>query len=74
MTIDHNLAPHLHNFVLIEGGHRAVTKYKRLMLRRIKWTIEEEDEEMEESEGSEKAKESNDMKCHLVWEGGTNVP
>ena len=37
MTNDPKYAPHLHNFVLIEGGHRAVTKYKRLMLRRIKW-------------------------------------
>lgn len=50
-----------------------MTKYKRLMLRRIKWT--EDDEEMAHSSGSEEgAKESVDLKCHLVWEGSTNVP
>jgi U4/U6 small nuclear ribonucleoprotein PRP3 len=37
VTNDPKYAPHLQNFVLIEGGHRTVTKYKRLMLRRIKW-------------------------------------
>jgi len=35
---DYNMAPaDLPNLVLIEGGPRAIKKYKRLMLRRIKW-------------------------------------
>ena len=35
--IDKKLATHLNNVVLVEGGTRAIQKYKRLMLRRIKW-------------------------------------
>lgn len=31
------MAPDLPNMVLIEGGPRAIKKYKRLMLRRIRW-------------------------------------
>ncbi len=35
---DYTMAPSdLPNMVLIEGGPRAIKKYKRLMLRRIKW-------------------------------------
>ena len=51
-----------------------MTKYKRLMLRRIKW-VDQDDVEMANSSGSEDmAQESADLKCHLVWEGATNVP
>lgn len=38
LIADYNMAPSdLPNLVLIEGGPRAIKKYKRLMLRRIKW-------------------------------------
>ena len=36
--VDKRLAPHLNNVVLVEGGSRTIKKYKRLMLRRIKWS------------------------------------
>lgn len=31
------MAPDLPNMVLVEGGPKAIKKYKKLMLRRIKW-------------------------------------
>jgi hypothetical protein len=31
------MAPDLPNLVIIEGGPRAIKKFKRLMLRRIDW-------------------------------------
>ena len=37
MVVDKKLAPHLHNLVLVEGGARAILKYKKLLLRRMKW-------------------------------------
>ena len=37
MVIDKKLAPHLHNLVLVEGGARTIIKYKKLLLKRIKW-------------------------------------
>ena len=37
MVIDKKQAPHLHNLVLVEGGARTIIKYKKLLLKRIKW-------------------------------------
>ena len=80
--IDKKLAPHLNNVVLVEGGARVIKKYKRLMLRRIRWTepsteddrvqstAEENDDQDDEED--EAIKESSDNKCHLIWEGVTN--
>jgi U4/U6 small nuclear ribonucleoprotein PRP3 len=34
---DQTMAPDLPNLVVVEGGPRAIKKYKRLMLRRINW-------------------------------------
>jgi len=31
------MAPDLPNLVIIEGGPRAIKRFKRLMLRRIDW-------------------------------------
>ena len=84
LMIDKKLAPHLNNVVLVEGGARVIKKYKRLMLRRIRWTepspedgglqqgAEENDDQNDEDE--EAVKESTDSKCHLIWEGVTNQP
>jgi U4/U6 small nuclear ribonucleoprotein PRP3 len=56
---DQNTAPDLPNLVLVEGGPRAIKKYKKLMLRRIKWNekskhpknhLDENDEENKEPE------------------------
>ena len=37
IMIDKRSAPHLNNLVLVEGGPKVIKKYKKLMLRRIKW-------------------------------------
>ena len=58
IVVDKRLAPHLNNVVLVEGGVRVIKKYKRLMMRRIKWSEQVKDgddqkdvgEESEESE------------------------
>lgn len=76
VMIDKKLAAHLHNVVLVEGGTRTIQKYKRLMLRRIKWkepSSKDQVDEIQEEEEPEEIKEigssSSDNKCHLVWEG-----
>lgn len=37
LVADQNTVPDLPNLVIVEGGPRAIKKYKTLMLRRIKW-------------------------------------
>ncbi|CAD5115389.1 DgyrCDS4368 [Dimorphilus gyrociliatus] len=51
------LLHHECNVVIVEGGPKQQNKYKRLMLHRIKWS-QDEDEEEEKRNG-----------CRLVWEG-----
>lgn len=79
------MAPDLPNLIIVEGGPRAIKKYKRLMLRRIDWnskarqrkaeTEEDpnaeapEEEEDKDDEGDDEAKVSKDKKCYLIWEG-----
>ena len=74
--VDKRLAPHLNNVVMVEGGGRTIKKYKRLMLRRIKWSeggnVDKDGKEEESGSDEEGLKESLDHKCHLVWEGVTN--
>ena len=62
------------SLVLVEGGARAIKKYKRLMLRRIRWSATAkqrgaEDAEPGGDESADEARASLDRKCHLVWEG-----
>lgn len=37
MIADQIMAPDLPNLVIVEGGPRAIKKFKRLMLRRVDW-------------------------------------
>ena len=81
LIADQTMAPDLPNLVIVEGGPRAIKKFKRLMLRRIDWNskskqkkaddeevaqVETEKEEDEEDDG---IKTSKDRKCFLIWEG-----
>ncbi|XP_015774527.1 PREDICTED: U4/U6 small nuclear ribonucleoprotein Prp3-like [Acropora digitifera] len=53
------------NLVIVEGGPKAIKKFKHLMLHRIKWEDEKEsDDDEEEDSTSKKA-----VPCVLVWEG-----
>lgn len=72
------------NIVVVEGGAKALRKYKKLMLRRIDWNAKTEgpNQEMEKVNGpaslanEEKAEENEEISntCVLVWEGPTAKP
>ena len=52
------------NLVIVEGGPKAIKKFKRLMLQRIKWADgKESDDDNDEESASKKA-----APCVLVWE------
>lgn len=59
------------NMVIVQGGLRALKKFKRLMLHRIQWNprkrgeVESDDSDNEASSSKKKKKNS----CTLVWEG-----
>ena len=64
--------------VICEGGPKAIKKYQRLMLVRMKWRgpdegDEESDEEDEPKEGDDdkpkKTKFDKENRCELVWTG-----
>ena len=62
--------------VIVEGGPKAIQRYKRLMLVRMKWTGSEEDEEEDDDEEAEEGddavkthKFNKNNRCALVWEG-----
>ena len=62
--------------VLVEGGPKAIERYKKLMMRRIDWNDYTKPEEVEGAEGMEVEKEAEKPKverqqnfCDLVWEG-----
>ncbi|KAF9187420.1 hypothetical protein BGZ51_006252 [Haplosporangium sp. Z 767] len=50
------------SIVMVEGGHKAINQYKKLMLRRIDWT------DNTRLDGTE-VSTTIDNKCLLVWEG-----
>ena len=59
------LCPGIGNLLVVEGGARAIKRYKKLLLRRMKWT---------ETAGNEEDHDNGDMVdghdiCVLMWEG-----
>lgn len=59
--------------LLVEGGAKGVRKFKKLVLKRMKWNNENEDEDKleETSEPNDKPKHdtpSKPNKCWLIWE------
>ena len=66
------------SLVICEGGPKAIKRFTRLMLHRMKWTgegvmdIHESDDEGDEQEGEEKPKAqkfNTENTCELVWTG-----
>lgn len=59
------------NMVVLEGNAKSAKRYKRLMLRRIKWgeddEAEDEDDDDSDDEGAAVGKRKE--YCQLVWEG-----
>lgn len=52
------------NLVIVEGGPKAIKKFKHLMLHRIKWEDEKESDDDEEEDSTSK----KTVPCVLVWE------
>lgn len=53
------------NLVVVEGGPKAVRKYKHLMLERIDWDQTQAPNAVE----GEEQKEAEPNECVLIWEG-----
>ena len=50
--------------MIVEGGPKAIKKFKRLMLQRIKWEDGKESDDDNEAESASK----KTAPCVLVWE------
>ena len=64
--------------VICEGGPKAIQRYKRLMLVRMKWTGPNDDDDNEDYDDHEEDGDDDDYqtqkfnpdnKCELVWQG-----
>lgn len=55
------------NMVVVEGGQKGIRKFKKLMLKRIKWNPPLDGKEEEEDQPKENANKPPN-KCVLVWE------
>merc|ERR1719356_2232152 len=64
--------PGVANIVIAEGGPRAIKRYKKLMVRRIKWTEDQKDDDDDEDNSDDEenvtAPKLQDH-CVLIWEG-----
>lgn len=56
------IVPGSFSVVVVEGGPKTLRRYEKLMLHRIKWNVEEEEEEDEFANHGENS-------CQLVWTG-----
>lgn len=65
--------PGVANIVIVEGGPRASKRYKKLMMRRIKWTEDQKDDDDDEESGDDENVTAPKLQdhCVLVWEGVT---
>ncbi|GJQ15398.1 hypothetical protein GpartN1_g7189.t1 [Galdieria partita] len=68
------------NVIVVEGSFKSIQKYKKLCLRRIKWSDEDQDEESQRrndalhsvDEQGTGTKKTNS--CVLIWEGAVMRP
>jgi len=62
--------PGVANIVIVEGGPRAIKRYKKLMLRRIKWTEDQKDDDDDDDDDDEEVTAPKLMDhCVLIWDG-----
>merc|ERR1711976_317845 len=62
--------PGVANIVIVEGGPRAIKRYKKLMTRRIKWAEDQkDDDDDEEDDDDEVTAPKLQDHCVLIWEG-----
>lgn len=62
------ICPGIGNLVVVEGGARAIKRYKKLMTKRIKWKEDRKDDEESDDEDEEENAEEN-QDCVCIWEG-----
>merc|ERR1711957_522789 len=67
--------PGVANVVVIEGGPRAVKRYRKLMLRRIKWNEDQKDEDDDDDSDDDQNVTAPKIQdhCVLIWEGVVKV-
>jgi len=63
--------PGVANIVIIEGGARAVKRYRKLMMRRIKWNEDAADGDDGDDSGDDEAVTAPKLQdhCVLIWDG-----
>eukprot|EP00397_Hematodinium_sp_SG-2012_P020848 GEMP01021505.1.p1 GENE.GEMP01021505.1~~GEMP01021505.1.p1 ORF type:complete len:575 (+),score=142.30 GEMP01021505.1:128-1852(+) len=61
------ICPGIGNLVVVEGGARAIKRYKKLMMKRIKWREDRKDDEASDSEEDEEQEDNQDCVC--IWDG-----
>jgi len=65
------VCPGVANLVIVEGGPRAIKRYKKLMLRRIKWTEDQKDDDDDDDDDDNEEVTAPKLQdhCTLIWEG-----
>uniref|UniRef100_A0A6U4VCR6 Uncharacterized protein n=1 Tax=Hemiselmis andersenii TaxID=464988 RepID=A0A6U4VCR6_HEMAN len=56
------------SLLVVEGGPKALAKFHKLVMKRIKWSAQDEDEEEDEDEMKDDEEKGENF-CRLVWEG-----
>lgn len=64
---DQTLSHTIPSLIVVEGGQWAIKKYKKLLLRRIKWT--QTADKLEEADKARISEEIKNNRATLVWEG-----
>mmetsp|Transcript_2139 Transcript_2139/g.6383 ORF Transcript_2139/g.6383 Transcript_2139/m.6383 type:complete len:540 (+) Transcript_2139:101-1720(+) len=63
------------NIVVVEGGSKSLSKFKKLMLRRIDWSAKAAvGEDGAENGVAEANSEKTENRCALIWEGQISRP
>lgn len=62
------------NLIVVEGGPKGIKHYKKLMLRRIKWSKDDDQDDEDEDDEDEEITKKKSNKCVLVWEGTAAKP
>ena len=65
------------NLVVVEGGPKAIRRYIKLMMRRIKWAStgkdvgddDSDDDSDEDDDDNEGGGNDSGTKCELLWQG-----
>jgi len=68
---------HLMNLVVVEGGPKALRRFKKLMLKRIDWnaSVQKSHEPAgTDSTPSPNPPQKKENKCSLIWEGIVSKP